>query len=63
MARGMNGVLNAIVGDWQTSGVATFKGGFPLTITRVATLIHSAWARHVNVVGDYHVSSRPHRMV
>ena len=32
MAAGMNSVVNAIVGDWQTSGIATLKGGFPLRI-------------------------------
>src|SRR6266496_2022632 len=32
LGSGMNSVLNAVVGGWQTSGIATFKGGFPLRI-------------------------------
>ena len=42
---GMNKVVNGIVGDWQTSGIVTLKGGFPLTITSSAMgLITSARA-------------------
>jgi hypothetical protein len=55
---GMNGVLNAIVGDWQTTGVATFKGGFPLTITPAVSSNPFGVGQHVNIVGDYHL---PHR--
>jgi hypothetical protein len=51
----MNSVLNAIVGGWQTSGVATFKGGFPMRIN-VANLSEFGFGQNVNVVGDYHVS-------
>ena len=53
---GMNGVLNAIVGDWQTSGVATFKGGFPLTITPSANPNPFGVGQHVNIVADYHLA-------
>ena len=28
----MNKVLNLLIGDWQTSAIASFHGGFPLTI-------------------------------
>ncbi len=54
---GMNGVLNTIVGGWQTSGIATFKQGFPLTITSSGNgLNYFGAGAHVDVVGDYHVS-------
>jgi hypothetical protein len=54
---GMNGVLNAIVGDWQTSGVTTFKGGFPL---RINVDNHNEFGpgQNANVVGDYHVANQ-----
>ena len=55
---GMNGVLNAIVGDWQTTGVATFKGGFPLTITPGVSSNPFGVGQHVNIVGDYHLAHR-----
>jgi hypothetical protein len=56
---GMSGVLNAIVGDWQTSGIATFKGGFPLTITSSGNgLNYFGAGQHVDVVGDYHISNQ-----
>ena len=29
---GMNGVVNTILGGWQTAGALTLKEGFPLTI-------------------------------
>ena len=54
---GMSGVLNAIVGDWQTSGIATFKGGFPLRING-GNLNAFGVGQNVNVVGDYHVSDK-----
>jgi len=54
---GMNKVLNAIVGDWQTSGVATFKSGFPLTITSSGTAPNPfGVGQHVNIVGDYRLA-------
>jgi hypothetical protein len=57
-ASGMSGVLNAVIGDWQTSGVATFKSGFPLTITSGGTSPNPfGIGQHVNVVGDYHVAN------
>jgi hypothetical protein len=54
---GMNGVLNAIVGNWQTSGIATFKGGFPLRISG-NNLNAFGVGQNVNVVGDYHISNQ-----
>ena len=54
---GMNKVLNAIVGDWQTSGIATFKGGFPLRIYG-PNLNAFGVGQNVNVVGNYHVSNQ-----
>jgi len=54
---GMNGVLNAIVGGWQTTGIATFKQGFPLTITSSGNgLDYFGAGQHVDVVGNYHVA-------
>jgi hypothetical protein len=54
---GMNGVVNAILGDWQTSGILTLKGGFPLTITSSGNgLNYFGAGQHVDVVGNYHVS-------
>jgi hypothetical protein len=53
---GMNGVVNAIVGGWQTSGIATFKGGFPLRIF-APNLNAFGVGQNVNVVGNYHVSN------
>jgi hypothetical protein len=56
---GMGGVLNAIVGNWQTSGIATFKQGFPLTITSSGNgLNYFGAGQHVDVIGDYHVSNQ-----
>jgi hypothetical protein len=55
-ASGMNGVLNAVVGGWQTSGIATFKEGFPLAITGNNGLNYFGAGQHVDVIGDYHVS-------
>src|SRR6266568_1539588 len=57
---GMNSVLNAVVGGWQTSGIATFKGGFPLRIN-VPNLNEFGFGQNVDVVGDYHVSN-PNRL-
>lgn len=54
---GMNGVLNTIVGNWQTSGTLTLKEGFPLTITSAGNgLNYFGAGQHVDVVGDYHVA-------
>ncbi len=54
----MNGVLNAIVGGWQTTGIFTFKQGFPLTITSSGNgLDYFGAGQHVDVVGNYHVSN------
>jgi hypothetical protein len=54
---GMNSVVNAIVGDWQTSGVATFKGGFPLRIN-INNANPFGVGQNANIVGDYHVSNQ-----
>jgi Carboxypeptidase regulatory-like domain/TonB dependent receptor-like, beta-barrel len=54
---GMNAVENAILGGWQTSGILTLKGGFPL---RISTSNTNAFGigQNANVVGDYHVSDQ-----
>jgi hypothetical protein len=52
---GMNSVVNAIIGDWQTSGVATFKGGFPLRIN-IDNQNPFGVGQNANVVGDYHAN-------
>jgi Carboxypeptidase regulatory-like domain/TonB dependent receptor len=55
---GMNGVVNTIVGGWQTSGTLTLKEGFPLTITSAGNgLNYFGAGQHVDVVGNYHVSN------
>jgi hypothetical protein len=53
---GMNGVMNTIVGGWQTSGTLTLKEGFPLTITQTDSNLFGV-GQHVNVVGDYHIAN------
>ena len=58
---GMNGVANQILGGWQTSGIFTFKQGFPLSITQPDSNHYFGVGQHVNVVGDYHVAN-PNRM-
>ena len=56
-ASGINGVANAIIGGWQTSGTLTLKEGFPLTITQNDSNPFGV-GQHVNVTGDYHLSHR-----
>jgi hypothetical protein len=56
---GMNSVLNAVLGGWQTSGIWTAKSGFPLTITSSGNgLNYFGVGQHVNVVGDYQLDDR-----
>ena len=43
-AAGVNGVLNQVIGGWQTSGTVTLKGRAFLSRSREATIIISAWA-------------------
>ncbi len=52
---GMNGVLNTIVGGWQTSGTLTLKEGFPLSIGQ-NNLNEFGFGQHVNVVGNPHLA-------
>jgi hypothetical protein len=54
---GMNRVVNTVVGGWQTAGIATFKGGFPLRINQ-SDLNGFGVGQNVNVVGNYHISNR-----
>src|SRR6185312_5600964 len=54
-APGVNGVLNQVVGGWQTSGTLTLKEGFPLTITQTNANVFGV-GQHVNVVGDYQIA-------
>lgn len=55
---GMNGVVNAIVGGWQTTGIATLKQGFPLGISSPGNgLNYFGAGQNVNVTGDVHVSN------
>jgi len=58
---GMNGVVNTIVGGWQTSGTLTLKEGFPLTITPSVNANIFGVGQHVNVSGDLHVA-HPNRL-
>lgn len=52
---GMNGVVNTVVGGWQTSGTLTLKEGFPLSIGQ-NNLNEFGFGQHVNIVGDYHIA-------
>ena len=55
----MNGVVNTILGGWQTSGTLTLKEGFPLTIGSSGNgLNYFGAGQHVDVVGDYHLAHR-----
>lgn len=55
---GMNGVVNAVVGGWQTSGTLTLKEGFPLTIGSSGNgLNYFGAGQHVDVIGDYHIAN------
>lgn len=57
--KGLNTVTNAVLGNWQTSGIATFKQGFPLTITSSGNgLNYFGAGQHVDITGDYHLSHR-----
>ena len=57
-ASGMNGVVNTIVGGWQTSGTLTLKEGFPLTISSSGNgLNYFGAGQHVDVVGPYHIAN------
>jgi hypothetical protein len=51
----MHPVLNAITGGWQTSGIATFKQGFPLAIAASNGLNYFGAGQHPDIVSDYHV--------
>jgi len=54
-APGVNGVLNQVIGGWQTSGTLTLKEGFPLTVTG-SNNNNFGVGQHVNVIGDYHIA-------
>jgi hypothetical protein len=54
-ASGVNGVVNQVIGGWQTSGTLTLKEGFPLTIVG-SNNNNFGVGQHVNVVGDYHLA-------
>jgi hypothetical protein len=55
---GVNGVVNTIVGGWQTSGTLTLKEGFPLTIGSSGNgLNYFGAGQHVDVVGNYHIAN------
>jgi hypothetical protein len=55
-APGVNGVLNQVIGGWQTSGTLTLKEGFPLTVTG-SNNNNFGVGQHVNVIGDYHIAN------
>jgi hypothetical protein len=54
-ASGVNGVVNQVIGGWQTSGTVTLKEGFPLTVAG-SNNNNFGVGQHVNVVGDYHIA-------
>jgi hypothetical protein len=51
----MGSFWNAIAGGWQTSGIATFKQGFPLAITADNGLNYFGAGQHPDIVASYHV--------
>lgn len=54
---GMRGVTNQLVGGWQTTGIFTYKEGFPLSIGSSGNgLNYFGAGQHVDVVGDYHAA-------
>ncbi|MGH9538193.1 MAG: hypothetical protein ACRD3H_09730, partial [Terriglobales bacterium] len=54
---GVNGVLNQVIGGWQTSGTLTLKEGFPLSIASSGNGVNYFGAgQHVDVVGDVNVA-------
>ena len=56
-ASGLNPVLNAVVGGWQTSGVVSLKGGFPIRIGLPGGGVNGfGLGQNANVVGDYHIA-------
>jgi hypothetical protein len=55
-AAGVNGVVNQVIGGWQTSGTLTLKEGFPLTVTG-SNNNNFGVGQHVNVIGDYHIAN------
>ena len=56
---GMNPVLNAVAGGWQTSGIVALKGGFPLRINGPNTGLGGfGVGQNVNIIGNYHVANQ-----
>lgn len=57
LGSGMNGVANQVLGGWQTTGIFTFKQGFPLSISSPGNgLDYFGAGQHVDVVGSYKIS-------
>jgi hypothetical protein len=55
----MNAVANQILGGWQTTGIFTFKQGFPLSINSPGNgLDYFGAGQHVDIVGNYKVSNQ-----
>lgn len=54
LGNGMGRAANAIVGGWQVSGVATFKSGFPLSVTcpQATNNFQTATVERCNLVGN-----------
>jgi hypothetical protein len=54
LGNGMGRAANAIVGGWQVSGVATFKSGFPLSVTcpGATNNFQTATVQRCNLVGN-----------
>jgi hypothetical protein len=57
--RNMNRVVDAVLGGWEVSGIASFKEGFPLAVSGNNILSYGGDPRP-NVIGSVHV---PHPSV
>jgi hypothetical protein len=52
---GFNKTVNAFLGGWQVSGIATFKDGFPLTISSATNNTNSFGGnQRPNIIGSLH---------
>jgi hypothetical protein len=56
--KNMNPLVNAVIGNWQVSGVVQFRGGFPLTIFAFDASGTNSRGSRANCVAPPHVFGR-----